>query len=255
MIGKIICDLIPNESNNRNSEGAFIRLKNNDILFVYTRYRGHGKEDHSEADLYGLISCDNGESFGEPVLIFSYEAVGADNIMSDSLIRMKNGNIGLFYLQKENETHTCIPYFTISEDEGKTRGKHIRCIKEDGYYVLNNDRVIILSNGKILIPIAQHTYANGFYGPGKVFMCASDDEGESWYKISDDIKIDRTECKRRSFYAISNFMEPGIVQLENGTIWCYIRTDLGRQYESFSDDFGNRRAGRLQQLQLLQQDI
>lgn len=229
---------MPNESDNRNSEGTFIRLKNHDILFVYTRYRGNGKDDHCEADLYGLLSSDNGESFGEPFLMFSREDVGADNIMSFSLMRMKNGNIGLFYLQKQNEIHTCIPYFTASEDEGKTWGEHIRCIKEDGYYVLNNDRVIILSNRRILMPIAQHTYANVFYGPGKVFMCASDDEGKSWYKISDDIKNDGTECKRNNFNAVCNFMEPGIVQLENGTIWCYIRTDLGRQYESFSEDFG-----------------
>lgn len=238
MLGKIICDLIPNELNNRNSEGAFIRLKSNDILFVYTRYRGKGKEDHSEADLYGIISSDDGETFGKPFLVFSCEAVGADNIMSVSLMRMKNGNIGLFYLQKQNEIHTCIPYFTISEDEGKTWGEHIRCIKEDGYYVLNNDRVITLSNGRILMPIAQHIYENGVYGPGKVFMCASDDEGKTWYKISNDIKIDFSECKRKNFNAICNFMEPGIVQLENGTIWCYIRTDLGRQYETFSEDFG-----------------
>ena len=36
----------------------------------------------------------------------------------------------------------------------------------------------------------------------------------------------------------SSAMEPGLVQLENGLIWCYIRTTIGRQYEMISEDDG-----------------
>ncbi len=63
MTGQIICDLVPNNQNNRNSEGAFIKLKNGDLMFAYTRYRGEGCEDYSVADLYAIISNDDGESF------------------------------------------------------------------------------------------------------------------------------------------------------------------------------------------------
>ena len=38
MFGKHILDLAPSRTNNRNSEGSFITLKNGNILFVYTRY-------------------------------------------------------------------------------------------------------------------------------------------------------------------------------------------------------------------------
>ena len=71
MFGKHILDLAPSQINNRNSEGSFIALKNGDILFVYTRYGGAGHYDHCTADLYGMISSDDGESFSDPFLVFS----------------------------------------------------------------------------------------------------------------------------------------------------------------------------------------
>lgn len=37
---------------------------------------------------------------------------------------------------------------------------------------------------------------------------------------------------------LQNCMEPGVVQLKDGILWCYIRTKLGRQYESYSEDNG-----------------
>lgn len=105
MIGKIICDLIPNKSNNRNSEGAFIKLENGNLLFAYTRYRDNDYEDQSTADIYGVLSNNDGESFGEPFLVFSCDEVGSDNVMSVSFMRKRNGDIGLFYLRKDNERH------------------------------------------------------------------------------------------------------------------------------------------------------
>lgn len=238
MTGKIICDLAPGEFNNRNSEGAFIKLKNGNILFAYTRYRGCGFSDECIADIYGMVSADEGETFGTPFLIFSCEDVNADNVMSVSLMRMKNNDIGLFYLQKHNNIHNCIPYLTVSSDEGKTWNKHIRCINEDGYYVLNNDRVILLNTGRILMPVAKHVFSDGYLFPGSIFIYASDDNGVNWYKLSDEIKINSFNDSLKNFDALHNCMEPGLVQLENGNIWCYIRTELGRQYETFSEDFG-----------------
>lgn len=238
MIGKIICDLAPSEVNGRNSEGAFIRLKNGALLFAYTRYRGSGYYDADTADIYGTISEDDGESFGKPFLLFSCDDVGADNIMSVSFLRMKNGDIGIFYLQKHNDVHSCIPYSAFSSDEGKTWHGHNRCIKEDGYFVLNNDRVIRLDNGRILMPVAKHKFENGNFLPGSIFMYASDDEARTWKLLSDKISINPVEGKRKSFDAVHNAKEPGVVQTENGNIWCYIRTGLGRQYETFSEDMG-----------------
>ena len=246
MFGKHICDLAPSQTNNRNSEGAFITLKNGDILFIYTRYRGNGNGDECTADLYGMISADDGESFGEPFLVFSCDDVGADNIMSVSLMRMYNGDIGLFYLQKHNTEMYCLPYLVRSSDEGKTWDDHIKCVKEDGYYVLNNDRVLRLESGRLLMAIAKHPTAKcpdgkTALGEGTIYILASDDDGYTWDTFAEDIALPVSAWNDRAkgeVGALSSAMEPGLVQLKNGLIWCYIRTVLGRQYEMLSNDEG-----------------
>ena len=246
MLGKHICDLAPSQDNNRNSEGAFITLKNGDLLFVYTRYRGAGHNDECTADLYGMMSTDDGESFGEPFLVFSCEDVGADNIMSVSLMRMENGDIGLFYLQKHNTEVYCLPYLTRSSDEGKTWSEHIKCVNEDGYYVLNNDRVLRLESGRLLMPLAKHPSMRRqdgglFFGEGTIYILASDDDGRTWNTLAEDIKLPINVWNDHAVgksWSLSCAMEPGLVQLESGLIWCYIRTTLGRQYEMFSEDNG-----------------
>ena len=69
-VGRKICELLPCPENNRNSEGSFIQLKNMDILFVYSRYGSDGLKDQAVSDLYGILSHDAGDSFGEPYLCF-----------------------------------------------------------------------------------------------------------------------------------------------------------------------------------------
>ena len=246
MLGKTICDLAPGQTNNRNSEGAFITLKNEAILFVYTRYRGAGHDDECTADLYGMLSEDEGETFGEPFPVFTCEEVGADNVMSVSLLRMENGDIGLFYLQKHNTERFCEPYFVRSADEGKTWSGHMRCVKEHGYYVLNNDRMLCLKNGRILMPLAKHEVTicpDGTvrFGEGRIFILASDDDGYNWYSLAENIALPVkvwNDPQSGGLGSCSSAMEPGLVQLANGLVWCFIRTTLGRQYEMFSEDNG-----------------
>ena len=240
MIGKIICDLAPGADNDRNSEGAFIRLKNGDLMFAYSRYRGGGSADHCAADIFAIISKDDGESFGAPFKLLSCEEVGADNIMSVSFMRLKTGALGMFYVRKQNEKKLCIPHLAISNDEGKSWDRHIRCIEKDGYYVLNNDRVIALPSGRYLMPVARHVLGDGPMGAisGDILIFASDDDGESWYQISNDIKSPYDDIVRKEYTNDTYLYEPGLVLLDDGRIWCFIRTGFGRQYECFSYDNG-----------------
>ena len=68
MIGKVVCELPPSKENRRNSEGSFITLKNGDILFAYSYYKGKSWADDADADIYAVKSSDNGETFSEPYL-------------------------------------------------------------------------------------------------------------------------------------------------------------------------------------------
>lgn len=51
MLGKIICDLAPKNDNPRNSEGAFLELKNGKIMFAYTHYFGDDGDDGAPAEI------------------------------------------------------------------------------------------------------------------------------------------------------------------------------------------------------------
>ncbi len=242
MIGKIIKDFAPVKgSNPRNSEGSFIYLKDGRILFAYSRFKGAGVgEDHDPSDIYGCISEDNGETFGDIFPIFTQAELQAENIMSVSFLRMANGDIGLFFLAKKRED--CIGYISRSSDEGKTFSKPIVYTNEKGYFVVNNDRIIRTNSGRIIAPAAFHEAEFKFdeegnqifakYQPGTLCFFASDDDGYSWCTLAEDITVPYS----RGFTTGVN--EPGIIELKDGRLWCYIRTNSGRQYECFSSDDG-----------------
>lgn len=217
--------LKPVENNPRTSEGDFIILKNKDILTVYTKFLEE-VSDHGKASLMGRISKDNGSTWGEEITIVENE--GIQNVMSVSLLRMQNGKIALFYLIK-NGINDCYPVMRISDDEGKTWSETKACIPPgSGYFVLNNSRVIQLSSGRILVPVAHHANHGGKFEQNAEIRCLySDDNGDSWHK-SDKAEGPIDVVKQ----------EPGLVELKDGRILMYIRTNTGFQYFSYSSDKG-----------------
>ena len=237
-IGREVLFLSTDKDNPRNGEGAFIRLKNGDILHIYTAYFGEDAEDHASARLCGVISSDDGESFGKPFVVLE-KARDAQNVMSVSLLRMKNGDIGLFYIEKYKRDDAIVDRYLLvrSSDEGKTFGKPVSCIDDGDYYVINNDRVVMLSNGDIIIPAAYHrtykgTAASHIEGKGRGCYFVSRDDGRSFEKLS---------CMLDSpFIEISKgLQEPGVFELDDGRLWSWYRTNLGFQFETFSNDGGN----------------
>ena len=229
-------------ANPRNSEGAFLTLKDGRILFVYSRFKGESCADAATADIYMSISADDGNHFDEGKLVFTCEGEQAVNIMSLSLMRMNNGDIGLFYLVRTTYTQLQM-FLRRSADEGKTWGERVLCTNQDGFFVVNNDRVTRLSNGRILIPVAVHRTGwkdnaasgeNYFDSNSDVIFFYSDDDGFHWCCSSTRVcnPYGKPVCH-------SGLQEPGVLELENGVIWGWARTDLGRQFEMFSMDYGD----------------
>jgi sialidase-1 len=223
---KVVHKLNPGDNNPRNSEGDFVELSDGRILFVYSRYTGNSSSDHAPAYLAGRYSTDRGNTWSDDHIVLERE--GDMNIMSVSLLRLHNGEIALFYLKK-NSTSDCIPLMRISKDEAKTWSEPIAPIKDKkGYFVLNNDRVIQLENGRVLFSVAMHkTPDSKWSGTGRLWSYYSDDNGRTWQS---SIEVPNPE----------NIMlqEPGVVELRDGPIMMYIRTDEGLQYQSFSKDEG-----------------
>lgn len=219
--------------NPRNSEGDFVRLNDGRLLFVYTHFTG-GAGDHASAHLAGRFSGDGGNSWtGEDVVIVPNEA--GRNVMSVSLVRLKDGRIGLFYLRKESLSD-CRPVMRTSRDEGKTWSEPAGIVpdSEIGYYVLNNDRAVQLGSGRIVVPLAQH-HGRGWdkWTPHARIVCySSDDGGRTWMRGAEAPTPDRRDEMPVML------QEPGVVELNEGRLMMFCRTDAGSQYVATSGDGG-----------------
>ncbi len=225
--------------NPRNSEGDFVQLEDGCLLFVYSHYYGASSSDHATAYLGSRLSSDHGKTWSATDKVV-LENEGGLNVMSVSLLRLQSGQIALFYLRK-NSTSDCIPMMRLSDDEAMTWGNPIPCIRDrEGYFVLNNDRVIQLDNGRLLLTVAQHNFPGGtFSGKGILYCYYSDDQGKTWTTSKavpnpDSIKL----------------QEPGLVKLNDESLLMFIRTDAGTQCFTKSTD-GGKTWGRVSKSQLI----
>lgn len=222
-----VLELPPSENNPRNSEGDFISLATGRILFIYTRYSGDSSSDHAPACLASRYSDDGGKTWStEDRMIAANE--GGMNIMSVSLLRLQNGDIALFYLRK-NSTTDCIPMMRVSRDEAESWSDATPCITGvEGYFVLNNDRVIQLKDGRLMMPVALHNTPGGKWSSrGSLFCYYSDDHGKSW--------TPGNEVPNNSGIITQ---EPGLIEMNDGRVMMYIRAGGGFQQRSFSSDRG-----------------
>ena len=231
-IGKQVLFLSTSETNPRNGEGSLIRLKNGNILYAYTQYYGDDWNDHATARVAGMISEDEGETWRDAGVLIKKDNDDL-NIMSVSLLRMNNGDLGVFYLRKfmSGENLLCVPYLARSGDEGETFEEPVRCIDEDGYFVVNNDRVITLKSGRIIFPAAYHGECGFHAKPGELRACYSDDDGKTWKMSADTVRSPFNDCVK--------LQEPGVYELGDGRVWMWCRTAYDHQYQCFSSDGGD----------------
>lgn len=233
--GKIILELAPRPGNPRNSEGAFAELKDGRLLFVYSRFNGSSAADHAPASLAAIWSGDGGETWSSEKIILTAEQDQAENIMSVSLVRLLNGDLGLVYFLRRGFGNGKA-HLRRSADDGETWGKPVCCVPASGYYVTNNDRIIRLQNGRLLVPAAFHRTRDGqdgqvtFSSFSTVIIFYSDDDGRTW--------SESTACGITARCSRSGLQEPGVIELKNGLLYAWARTDLGVQYELFSADGG-----------------
>lgn len=233
-LGRQVLFIAATENNPRNGEGAFIRLKNGSIMFAYTEFLGDDWEDDAHARITAIFSEDEGETWSGKRVLFK-KPENSKNIMCLSFLRMGNGDIGAFYIIKNADSTDKI-VLTRSADEGETWSEPIDCLDSleiKDYYVINNDRVKRLKSGRIILPLARHTVLTEHkeFMPGIICFFISDDDGQSWYKTEQEL-----ECLFEK--DPDGYEEPGIYEFEDGRLWCYIRTELGFQYECFSEDSG-----------------
>ena len=227
-IGRQTCILAANNENPRNGEGAFIRLNDGSVMYAYSRYTSADDNgDHAPAEIAAIYSRDEGETWSSARTLFPREEYAANN-MCVSLLNMKDGSVGLFYLCKFYEKGLIMSKVMLrrSYDDGKTWTEAETCADEKKYFVLENDRVTKLKSGRIIIPLNEHSNNKDDHPEkGTARFYCSDDE-KHWYDSGCAITSD----------APTGLQETGIYQLNDGRLWAFSRTDRGRQFDCFSDD-------------------
>ena len=229
----------------RHSEGDFIKLKDGRIMFIYTRFNEGNYHDGAPANLVKMYSSDNGETWTEPKVILTPQQFGMKNIMSVSLIRMLNEDIGLIFIMKRWEGGWARGIvISRSSDEGETWSEPIDCASpySHGQYCINNSRVVRLASGRIIYPMSLHPGAKKEQIEGKrkvgstshtcgTFMY-SDDDGRSWKQASDYVypPFVRTNA---------GIQEGEIIEIRPNVLKCFFRTQMAYQYESMSFDGGD----------------
>jgi len=204
----------------RQSEGDVEVLRDGRLLGVYTDFYG-GTEDEAPACVAGRLSADAGLTWSEPFTVV--ENTAGNNVMSASLLRLADGRLMLGYLRKDGPTD-CQPCVRIADSDDVSFGPEIRVTDEPAYYVMNNDRLVQLTSGRIVAPLS---FSTDLLGDGhfRIVCYYSDDGGATWQRgkgIVDE--------------PMRGAMEPGIVALLDGGALMIIRTQLGRIDKAISTD-------------------
>lgn len=228
---QVVLRLPPGPNNPRNSEGDFLLLRDGRIMFAYSRFTG-GRGDHDRACIAARFSSDQGKTWTQDDVILVADE-GDWNVMSVSLRRLSDAKIALFYLRK-NSLQDCRPVMRVSQDEGATWSEPRVCVEEVGYYVLNNDRVCQLSHGRLLLPLAWHNSPQ-MQQPdwnGRIVCYLSDDDGVSWRRSKTVLTaVDETGQRLVA-------QEPGVVELRDGRLMLFARSNAGCQLLAYSSDGG-----------------
>lgn len=228
---RLIHEFPPSAGNPRNSEGAFLRGRGEgEILFAYSRYRGDSFHDHAACDIALCVSHDEGRSWSEPRIIAAASEFGTQNIMSVSAVEQADGRLGFYFLIKENDFTTTLGR-TLSED-----GVHFvaeRCVSKfpAAYYVVNNDRIVRLRDGRLVAPaayVSAEENRTGRYREMVATALVSSDDGASFYKA--DFDFTTTDPVNARY----GHQEPGVFEREDGSVYLWTRTGYGCQYESVS---------------------
>ena len=205
MLGKLVCDLGPTEGNPRNSEGAFIRAKNGDILFAYSKYTGDSPNDHAPCNIALLRSSDEGESWVFDKIIAKASDFDTKNLMSVSALTHLDGRISFYFIVKEPDGTST--YGKVTSPDGNNfypeDAKRIGFFAKSAYYVINNDRLLRTSDGKILIPAARYDEITEPLPAAVAVILASEDDGESFYETSVELRSDYTNVNGTVGYRIN----------------------------------------------------
>ncbi len=236
----------------RAGEGAVCGLSDGSLYMVYGRFDGGRDEDR--ATLLEVRSRDGGLSWSEPKVLLAPDPEILNN-MSVSLLNLKDGRIAMVYLRKVS-TSLCYPVFMTSSDDAGSWSCPVDVASDrKGYYTVNNDRLVQLENGDILLPYSWFGESADFHSETLKVYCGcflSRDGGNTWRRSLREITIEPEnvvmpanlytqdpDSYRHIQERRVQCQEPGVVDLGNRRVMMWCRTPGGYAYRAFSEDGGD----------------
>jgi hypothetical protein len=221
--------VVPNTPEHpRNGEADIIRLTGGDLLLGYGRWH-QGGDDFDAAEIWSKTSRDGGKTWGNDRLLVPNE--GKVTTFEVGFLRLQSGGILMCYCVKDSK-EDCSVVFRNSLDEGRTWGgrtKYAIPREYTGYTGINNNRLIQLRNGRILLA------AYDGWVRGRVilsFTLYSADDGRTWRKSND---VDIRDLAPKDAYGAD---EPAVIELKDGRVMMIIRTNQGYIARADSRDGG-----------------
>lgn len=213
--------------NHRNSEASILELEPHRLLLAWTEFYTPNGGDWRPARISAMTSRDCGRTWSHKRVL--QPNIGKMNVMEANLLRLHNSRI-FFVFARKNSPADCAPMFRVSLDNGRTFSppQAIPVNPRPSYYTINNDRVIQLRSGRILVPLAYtRDYRLSHRFRTRVYY--SDNGGNSWKASKSVLDVQQSPVGAE---------EPGVVQLRNGKVMLWVRTSAGHPYQSYSDDDG-----------------
>ncbi|NUQ61392.1 MAG: exo-alpha-sialidase [Pirellulales bacterium] len=206
--------------NPRNSESDIIELRDGRLLLGWTEFYAANGADDGAARIVGRVSADGGRTWGDKYTLVEND--GRCNVMEVNFLRLKNGDIALLHLKKNVEvggtqTPDCRVMLRTSRDEGRTFGPAKELTGEKRYVETASGRALRLKTGRILVECDNMESA---------FCLISDDDGATW-REGKPVKPSGGGC-----------WEPAAVERTDGRVLMFLRTGLGGQYQTVSEDGG-----------------
>ncbi|MBI3920253.1 MAG: exo-alpha-sialidase [Armatimonadetes bacterium] len=213
----------------RNSEQAVIELKDGRLLLGWSEFYEGAGDDWAPSRIAQKFSSDGGVTWSQTSTLLENE--GKQGTMEVDFLRMPSGDICLFYCRKNSNDDLRV-MMRKSKDDGKTWGESRRISDWHGYVGTTNDRSILTSKGRIILPFwysVNDAFMEPWYSVCQVFY--SDDAGDTW-------GISRPALSAP--YSSGGSSEPAVVELSDGSILMFMRNTSGRIWQSVSSDGGVR---------------
>jgi sialidase-1 len=215
------------ESNKRNSEADILALKDGRLMLAWTEFYTSVGSDWGPSRIATMMSTDQGRTWKNKTVL--QENIGKMNVMEPDLLRLRSGKIAFLFCRKNSEAD-CLPMSRFSVDGGKTfsEAKPVPIDPYPTYTGMNHDRLIQLRGGRLVVPFWYTTdYRVDRHIRTRVYF--SDDEGASWKQSRTLVDIPDSRAGAQ---------EPGVVELKDGSLMLWIRTDKRKIYRAYSKDNG-----------------